>query len=204
MAPRLRSIHVDGSLPSVPGCHLMTSHDARGGRLDEWPTACESVRGPSPTSRLVHAGNDVRRGLDALGPGPFLTHLLWANRTQHHSPWTSQRFRDRGRPPEPWILARPRQPSIALEKTSPAGALPPSKLRTGQWADRPRPGQNGEPMPLLSSRQLHGQMRTGLFPPGGRRLGISHSNWSRCLSVQLIDKCLCNGTSCGGQGSKAT
>jgi hypothetical protein len=119
------------------------SRSERRARLDEWPAACESVRGPSPTSRLPILGR-MLWGPGALGPGLFLTHLLWANRTQHHSSWTSQGLsRSQERPPEPCIRAKPRQPSIALQRTSPAGALPPSKLRTEQWADRPRPGQRG-------------------------------------------------------------
>jgi len=46
------------------------SRSERRARPDEWPTACESVRGPSPTSRLAHAGNDVV-GARSSRPRPF-------------------------------------------------------------------------------------------------------------------------------------
>jgi hypothetical protein len=96
--------------------------------------------------------------------------------------------RSRERPPGPWIQART-EPSIAGQKTSPAGAPPHSKLRTEQWADRPMPGQGANLCPCILPSTPWTDAN-GSFPPLGRRLGISHSIWLRRLSVHLIDNVL--------------
>ena len=126
------------------------SRSERRARLDEWPTACESVRGPSPTSRLVHARNDVVGGSEALGPEP-LSH----SPPMGKSPATpvvvnvSRVVAIAGEAARALDPGQTRQPSIAQQRTSPAGALPPSKLRTEQWADRPRPGQRAKLRPCF-------------------------------------------------------
>jgi hypothetical protein len=113
----------------------------RRARPNEWPTACESVRGPSPASRLVHLGT-MSWGPGTLGPGLFLTHLLWVNRTQRHSSWTYQgSSRSRERPPKPWIQAN--LGNVDRSAKDLTCWSPPTLQATDRsvWADRPRPGQ---------------------------------------------------------------
>ncbi len=172
------------------------SRSERRARLDEWPTACESVRGHSPTSRLVHAGNDVV-GLGSSRPWTF-----------SHSPPIGQIARNatrrgrleglsrsRERPPEPWIQAKAGNLRSLGKRPHLLEPLPPSRATDRAVGRSAYARPEGEPMPLLSSRQLRGRSPKGSFPPVGRRLGISQSIWLRCLSVHLIDRLPCNGTS---------
>jgi hypothetical protein len=153
----------------------------------------------------VHPPHPVLSVLGTMSWGPassrpwtFLTHLLGADRTQCHSSWTSQtvvanageaRALDAG------------QDSATFDRSAKDLTCwsPPTSKATDRAVGRSAYAQpEGEPMPLLSSRQLHGRMRRGLFPAPGRRLGISHSIWLPGLPVHLIDKCIENGTSFGG------
>jgi hypothetical protein len=175
MAPKLRSVHVDGSLPSVPECHLMTSHEARGGRESTSGQRHARASEVTPHPPACPCGNDVvgARKLSALDL--FLTHLLRASRTSRHSSWTSRRLsRSREKPPEPWIQAKtatfdrwakdltcwsPSHPPSCGPSSGPIG-LCPSRGRTYALAFFPS-------TPWTDAN--------GSFPPVGRRLGISHS-----------------------------
>lgn len=150
------------------------SRSERRARVDEWPTACESVRGHPPPPGLSMRER-CRGGSEALGPDLFLTHLLRASRTSRHSSWTSRRLsRSRERPPEPWIQAKtatfdrwakdltcwsPSHPPSCGPSSGPIG-LCPSRGRTYALAFFPS-------TPWTDAN--------GSFPPVGRRLGISHS-----------------------------
>jgi hypothetical protein len=148
----------------------------------------ERPRGSSPTSRLVDAGNDVV-GLGSSQPWTFprLTSFgQVARNATRRGRLEGCRDRGRGRP-NPGSRPK-RQPSIAGQKTSPAGA-PPTLQDTDRAVGRSAYARPmGKPMPLLSSRQLRGRMRTAHSPSVGRGLGISHSIWHCCLSVYLIDR----------------
>jgi hypothetical protein len=74
--------------------------------------------------------------------------------------------------------------------------LPPSKLRTEQWADRPIPSR-GRTYALAFFPSTPWTDANGCFPPVGRRLGISHSVCSVARSVHLIDRCRARNKSCG-------
>jgi hypothetical protein len=155
-----RSIHVDGSLTSVPECHLMTSPwRERRARPTSGQRHARASKGPSPTSRLVHAGNDVV-GLGSSRPWTFspLTSLGQVARKPlvvDVSPVVAiagraARTLDPGQRPAT---------SIAGQKTSPAGA-PPTLQATDRAVGRSAYARlKVEPMPLLSSRQLRGRMR---------------------------------------------
>jgi hypothetical protein len=84
----------------------------------------------------------------------------------------------------------PRQPSIALQRTSPAGALPPSKLRTDQCGPIGLGPARGRTYALAFFPSTPWTDANGLIPPCRQEIGFSHSTWLRCLSVHLIDKCL--------------
>ena len=105
--------------------------------------------------------------------------------------------RSRDGPPEPWIQAKGRQPSIAGQKTSPAGApshppsYGPSSGPIGLCPPR------GRTYALAFFPSTPWTDANGSFPPVGRRLGISHSSWLRCPSVHLIDKCPAAEQVCG-------
>jgi hypothetical protein len=145
----------------------------RRARLDEWPTAYESVRGLSPLP-VFHAGNDVV-GLGSSRLWTFPHSPPLGNRAEPTGRGTSQGLsRSRERLPGPWIQAKPRQPSIALEKTSPAGA-PPTLQATDRAVGRSayaRP--EGEPYALAFFPSTPWTDANGSLPPVGRRLGISH------------------------------
>ena len=165
----------------------MTSHDARGGRLDEWATACENVQGVhARPPAFVDAGNDVV-GLGRSLPWTFprVTSFGQVGRTAPRR-GRLEGCRDRERPPEPW--SRPeRQPSIAGQKTSPAGA-PPTLRATDRAVGRSAYARPvGEPMPLLSSRQLRGRMRSA-HSRRRQEIGYFSPIWHCCPSVHLVDR----------------
>jgi hypothetical protein len=125
MAPKLRSIHVDGSITSVPRMPPdLLSREREAGTTSGHRNPRGS-RDPSPTTRLIRVGT-MSGGSEALGPGPFPHSPPLANRTRRHSSWDVSRVvAIGGRPPGPWIQAKTRQPSNRSAKTSPTGALPP-------------------------------------------------------------------------------
>jgi hypothetical protein len=79
-----------------------------------------------------------------------------------------------------------RQPSIAGQKTSLAGAPPHSKLRTEQWADRPMPVQRANLCPcFLPVNSVDGYKRS--LPARRQEIGYFSLHLLRCSSVHLID-----------------
>jgi hypothetical protein len=116
----------------------------------------------------------------------FLTHLLWANRTQRHSPWTSQRCRDRGRPPEPWIQAKPRHPSIAQEKTSPLEPSHPPNYGPSSGPIGLGPVR-GRTYALAFFPSTPWTDADGLIPTCRQEIGYFSLQLARCQSVHLID-----------------
>ena len=177
---------MDPSLRSE--CHLMTSHDARGGRLDEWATACENVQGVhARPPAFVDAGNDV------VGLGRSL-------------PWTFPRVTSFGQvartTPRSWTSRRSSRSREA------AGTLVQARAATfDRWAKDltcwspshpPSYGPSGGPIGLCPSSggtyalaffsSTPWTDAIGSFPSVGRRLGISHPIWHRCLPVHLIDR----------------
>jgi hypothetical protein len=89
-----------------------------------------------------------------------------------------------------------RRPSIAGQKTSPAGAPPHSKLRTEQWADRPMPVQRAN----LCSCFLHVNSVDGcerLLSACRQEIGYFSLHLLRCSSVHLIDRRLATEQVCG-------
>jgi hypothetical protein len=144
--------------PSVPECHLMTSHDARGASTSgQRHTRASEVH---PHLRLVHAGT-MSWGLGSSRPWTFsaLTSLgQVARNATRRGRLEGCRDHGRGRP-NPGSRPKPGNLRSLGKRPHLLEPLPPSKLRTEQWADRPMPVQRAKPMPLLSSRQLRGRMR---------------------------------------------
>jgi hypothetical protein len=119
----------------------------------------------------------------------FLTHLLWANRTQRHSSWTSQgvchdlgrgRLNPGSRPKAGNLRSLGKRPHL-LEP------LPPSKLRTEQWADRPMPVQRANLCPcFLPVNSVDGCER--FLPACRQEIGYFSLHMLPCSSVHLIDR----------------
>jgi hypothetical protein len=81
-----------------------------------------------------------------------------------------------------------RQPSIAGQKTSPAGA-PPTLRATDRAVGRSAYApSSGGTYALAFFPSTPWTDANGSFPSVDRRLGISHLIWHRCLSVHLIDR----------------
>lgn len=151
------------------------------------------VRPPPP----VHAGNDVV-GLGSSRPWTFspLTSLgQVARNATRRGRLKGCRDRGTGRP-NPG--SRPKAGNLRSLGKRPhlLEPLPPPKLRTEQWADRPMPVQR-RTYALAFFPSTPWTDANGSFPPVGRRLGISHSIWLRCLSVHLIDKLPATEQVCG-------
>jgi hypothetical protein len=147
--------------PSVPECHLMTSHDARGGRdSTSGQRHARASKRPSPTSVTSMLGT-MSLGSEALRPGPFprLTSFgQVARNATRRGRLEGCRDRGRGRP-DPGSRPK-RQPfdrwakDLTCWSPSPTPSYGPSSGPIGLCP------AEGEPMPLLSSRQLRGRMRT--------------------------------------------
>ena len=184
--------------PSVPECHLMTSHEARGGRdSTSGQRHAKASEVHPPTSRLVHAGNDVV-GLGSSRPWTFSS--LTSYGQSHVTPLVvdvsrvvaiagrAARTLDPGQRPatfDRWAKDltcwSPSHPPSYGPSSGPIGLCPP-RGRTYALAFFPS-------TPWTDANDS--------FPPVGRRLGISHSIWLRCPSVHLIDKCPAAEQVCG-------
>jgi hypothetical protein len=74
--------------------------------------------------------------------------------------------------------------------------LPPSELRTEQWADRPMPVQWGNLCPcFLPVNSVDGCER--LLPVCRQEIGVFLTPSGSCLSVHLIDRCPAREQVCG-------
>jgi hypothetical protein len=126
------------------------SRSERRARVDEWPTACESVRGHPPPPRLVHAGT-MSSGLGSSRPWTFspLTSLGQVGRNATRR-GRLEGCRDHGRGrPNPGSRPKPGNLRSLGKRPHLLEPLPPSKLRTEQWADRPMPAQRTKLCPCF-------------------------------------------------------